>query len=368
MKNSLFNHEWDVAYFVGDKTTKIYCFPWCEENKKTENIIRFASRIEAEQVGYRPCKTCCSHLPHGSWEDHKDEIRLMVPKEFSFAENMKYLSIAPNESMYRIKDNRIYKAVPIEQETVLIEISTDHDDSLIIRFVGHTIPSHKWVRAAVARFVREWFDLETDLRPFYRLVENDPLLQKVTSQFYGLRLIGIPDLFEAICWGIIGQQINLSFARTLKRRFVETFGRHVNWNGEPYWIFPSPQVVAELKISDLTELQMSARKGEYLIGVARLMAEGKLTKERLIGAGDYKEAEKALVKIRGIGPWTANYTLMFCLRMPTALPIDDVGLHNAMKHLLGFENKPSKAEILKLFSRWKNWEAYATFYLWRLLY
>lgn len=45
----------------------------------------------------------------------------------------------------------------------------------------------------------------------------------------------------------------------------------------------------------------------------------------------------------------ANYTVMFCLSMLTALPIDDVGLHNAMKHLLGFGNKPSKAESLKLF-------------------
>jgi DNA-3-methyladenine glycosylase II len=311
---------------------------------------------------------CYSGLPQGSWEDLQQEIKLIVPKEFSFAENMKYLSKSPNECMFHIKNHRIYKVVPIEQETPLIEIRADHEDALTIRFVGNTTPSRKWVRAAVARYVREWFDLETDLRPFYDLARNDILLQKAVSKFYGLRLIGIPDLFEALCWGIIGQQINLAFAYTLKRRFVETFGRHVEWEGERYWIFPSPQEIAALTVNDLARLQMTTRKSEYLIGVAQLISEGKLTKELLMGTGDHKKAEKMLVNIRGIGPWTANYVLMRCLRIPSAFPIDDVGLHNAMKHLMGSANKPSKEEILKRFSRWTNWEAYATFYLWRFLY
>ncbi|MBA2875438.1 3-methyladenine DNA glycosylase/8-oxoguanine DNA glycosylase [Anoxybacillus caldiproteolyticus] len=51
----------------------------------------------------------------------------------------------------------------------------------------------------MARYVREWFDLESDLRPFYDLAKREILLQKAVRQFYGLRLIGIPNLFEAQC-------------------------------------------------------------------------------------------------------------------------------------------------------------------------
>ena len=50
-------------------------------------------------------------------------------------------------------------------------------------------------------------------------------------------LLGITDLFEALSWGIIGQQINLTYAYTLKRRLVETFGSYVEWNGRKHWIF-----------------------------------------------------------------------------------------------------------------------------------
>lgn len=152
-----------------------------------------------------------------SWEDTKQEITLLVPNEFSFSENLKYLSNAPNECLFCIKDQRIYKAILIEQETFIVEISADYENQMTVRFLGGTIPSHKLVRDAVARYVRDWFDLDTDLLPFYNLAKTDILLQKAVRSFYGLRNVGIPDLFEAICWGIISQQINLTFAYTLKR-------------------------------------------------------------------------------------------------------------------------------------------------------
>ena len=81
--------------------------------------------------------------------------------------------------------------------------------------------------------------------------EKDPLLQQAVSKFYGLRNIGIPDLFEALCWGILGQQINLTYAYTLKRRFVETFGSSIEWEDQSYWIFPKPEDIAKLTVEDL---------------------------------------------------------------------------------------------------------------------
>lgn len=310
----------------------------------------------------------CPGLPQGSWKDNRQELILFVPREFSFAENLKYLSNAPNECLFHIKDQRIYKAVPVAEEIPIIEISAKDENAITIRFLGETTPSRKRIRAAVARYVRDWFDLDTDLTPFYDLAKTNRLLRSAVDSFYGLRNVGIPNLFEAICWGIIGQQINLTYAYTLKRRFVENFGQHVVCHGEKYWIFPTPQEIAVLTVEDMDVLRMTVKKCEYIIGVAQLIAQGKLSKALLLDARDHKSAEKMLVQIRGIGPWTANYVLMRCLRFPSAFPIDDVGLHNAIKHLLGTEKKPTKEEILQLSSTWTNWESYATFYLWRVLY
>jgi DNA-3-methyladenine glycosylase II len=303
-----------------------------------------------------------------SWEDNSDVVKLSLPKEFNFEENLKYLSRNLNECLYRIHNNRIYKAMPIGEKTVMIEISSVDESFLNIRFLGERKPICTTIRAEVVRNVREWFDLDRDLRPFYALAKEDPLLGEAVNSFYGLRIIGIPDLFEALCWGILGQQINLAFAYTLKRRLVENFGRRVEVNGIAYWIFPTPKELAALSVSDLKNLQITGKKSEYLIGVAQLMAEGKLSKDMLLETANIKEAEKMLVNIRGIGPWTANYVLMRCLRFPSAFPIDDVGLQNAIKLLLGKEKKPNKEEIMKFAVNWTNWESYATFYLWRFLY
>ncbi|TCP21326.1 DNA-3-methyladenine glycosylase II [Scopulibacillus darangshiensis] len=301
-------------------------------------------------------------------EDHKDIIKIDTPSEFSFNENLSYLGRSQNECMFTIVDDKLYRAIALDSKIILVEIGADEESALTIRFFGHTIPESKKVRAGVVGYIRDWFDLDTDLLPFYQMAETDPLLKQPVSKFFGLRNMGIPDLFEALAWGIIGQQINLDYAYTLKRRFVEKYGTSVEWQGIKYWTFPAPEDIAQLEAEDLFDLKMTVKKCEYLIGVARMLVSGDLSKEKLLAAKSFKAAEKTLVNIRGIGPWTANYVLMRCLRFPSAFPIDDVGLHNAMKLVLGLEKKPAKSEIQKYALNWSNWESYATFYLWRLLY
>lgn len=300
--------------------------------------------------------------------NQQDHLIITVPKEFSFKENINYLSRSTNECMFEIIDGKVIKAIPAGKEILLIEVSENPEGNLLIRFIEKSTSSNESVLNEVVHYVRDWFDLDNDLKPFYEMAEKDPLLHQAVSKFYGLRNIGIPDLFEALCWGILGQQINLTYAYTLKRRFVEAFGSSIEWGGQQYWIFPEPEVIAKLTVEDLSPLKMTVKKCEYLIGVAQLIADGSLSKELVMGTNDFKEAEKLLVKIRGIGPWTANYVLMRCLRFPNAFPIADVGLHNAIKHVTGSEEKPTIEEILKLAAPWTNWKSYATFYLWRFLY
>jgi DNA-3-methyladenine glycosylase II len=205
------------------------------------------------------------------------ELKLPVPKEFSFEENLKYLSRSTNECLFQIKDQRIYRALRFEKETVILEIGAEDETYITIRILGDAPPSNK-IMEDIAQYVIEWFDLDRDLQPFYEMAQNDLLLKRAVESFYGLRVIGIPDLFEALCWGILGQQINLTYAYTLKRRLVENFGQSVEHAGDCYWIFPTAEDIAALTVEDLSVLRMTVKKSEYLISVARLMVEGNLQK------------------------------------------------------------------------------------------
>ena len=121
-------------------------------------------------------------------------------------------------------------------------------------------------------------------------------------------------------------------------------------------------------MDDLRKLQFTVRKAEYIIGVAKAMRSGELSKEILLKKQDYQQIQKSLMSIRGIGAWTADYVMMKCLHYPSAFPIADVGLHHALMLQLGIERKPTIEEIREMSRNWEGWQAYATFYLWRSLY
>ncbi|WP_421052357.1 DNA glycosylase, partial [Lysinibacillus capsici] len=300
------------------------------------------------------------------WHDVDDVMIINLPANFDMNANLGYLTREKNECLYEIENNIITKVIAIGEMLSLVQISVIDNQQMVVQFLNGSRPIEKREREKIATYILEWFDLDNDLTPFYEMANTDPLLQIPAQKFYGLRVIGIPDLFEALCWGVLGQQINLAFAYSLKRQFVESFGDSIEWNGKKYWVFPPYERIAQLEPTDLAAIKMTVKKSEYIIGIARLMACGELSKEQLMKM-NFKEAEKSLIKIRGIGPWTANYVLMRCLGFQTAFPIDDVGLINSIKTLRNMNQKPTKEEILALSIPWKNWESYATFYLWRVL-
>lgn len=293
-------------------------------------------------------------------------LTIPTPKEFDFQQNLSYLARSDKECMFTVQNNTISKAISINDSLVIFHITAD-DTQLIVTLSGDEY-FPETIQAGVRDYIIDWFDLHTNLKPFYNMASKDPLLLETIHSFSGLRMIGIPDLFEALCWGIIGQQINLNFAYTLKERFVRQFGQTITYENKSYSIFPKPEVIATQTIENLQPLQLPKRKCAYLIGVAKLLANGELSKEKLLAMPSIKEAEKTLVAIHGIGPWTANYVLMRCLRFPDAYPTGDVGLHNAIKHQLNSNEKPTKETLIRLGESWQGWQAYATFYLWRTLY
>ncbi|MEH7239148.1 DNA-3-methyladenine glycosylase 2 [Bacillus sp. JJ1562] len=299
------------------------------------------------------------------WNDHESYIEIFPPKEFNFEECLIFLGRSKQEVLHQIKKDSLYKLVKGKKSLVLCKIGYTNN-SIRLEF-PISIPSiHE--RKEVGENIWEWFDLDQDLRGFYQVASQDKVLKSLAQKYYGLRIMCIPDLFEAIVWAIMGQQINLTFAYTLKKRFVEQFGESLTFEGETYWLFPSFEKIALINIDDLTKLQFTNRKAEYIIDIAKAMANGQLTKELLLQKQDDQQVKKTLMMIRGIGAWTADYVMMKCLHIASSFPIADVGLHNALKNLLGLEKKPTIEEIEEYAKNWDGWQAYATFYLWRSLY
>ncbi|WP_062105688.1 DNA-3-methyladenine glycosylase family protein [Bacillus niameyensis] len=166
--------------------------------------------------------------------------------------------------------------------------------------------------------------------------------------------------YTTLIRSIIHQQVNMKFAISLTETFVKTFGFEID--GVPF--YPLPETVAKLATEQLRVLKFSQRKAEYIIDLAQKLASGELILENLSTLPD-EEIIRELVKIRGVGPWTAQSFLLFGLGRPNLFPAADIGIQKAIKNLLGLEKKPTREEMLEYSKEWEPYLSYASLYLWR---
>lgn len=287
-----------------------------------------------------------------------------VPREFEFSLCLEFLKRSPHEILHTCEGDQVTKLIAVAGKRVLFRVSQGKGNQLKVKLLNTT--SNATIRRDVTQYVREWFDVDTDLIPFYSMAARDQILSRLVKQFYGYRVVGYPDLFESLVWAVLGQQINVPFAYLLKKRFVEQHAERLVVNGQTHYIFPYPAVVSQLTDSNLLPLQFSRQKSRYTIGIAEAFVENRISKEKLRGL-PFADAKEMLMRIKGVGNWTASYALMKTFHYPEAFPLEDAGLHNALKKQLRLDRKPTLEEVRKAFRRYKGWEAYATLYLWKSL-
>jgi AraC family transcriptional regulator of adaptative response / DNA-3-methyladenine glycosylase II len=176
----------------------------------------------------------------------------------------------------------------------------------------------------------------------------------------GLRVPLTLDPFEALVWAILGQQVNLAFAYALRRDLIRLVGTPV----EDLIAHPEAEQIAMLVPEDLQARRFSRRKAEYVLHAAAQVASGDLKLEQLLTA---TSAGKALLSLRGCGPWTAQYVLMRGLGFRDCVPIGDSALTSALQRWFQLEERPDGPETKRLMAQFAPHRSLATFHLWASL-
>ena len=291
-------------------------------------------------------------------------VLLSKPDLFSFKECLWFLDRNYDECLHKINSGSITKAIHLNGAPCVFTLVEDEKN--ILATMEHGSASSENVDA-LRRYAIEWMDMEKNIRPFYRLLKQDKKLNYMVKKFAGLRLIGIADLYETLCWCIIGQQINLSFAYKIKRRLVETYGRRINTLRGEYLLFPEPETIAGINEEKLKELQFSRQKANYIIHISKAFCEERISREKLSALKTTEERRELLTSLKGIGEWTANYALMKTLKDPDSVPYSDVGLLNALSNHELIRDRSDRKNMEKLFGKFEGWKSYLVFYLWRSL-
>jgi DNA-3-methyladenine glycosylase II len=289
-------------------------------------------------------------------------LSIPIPENFSFKECLWFLDRGFDDCLHKVQDGSVTKLLRIGYQGHSLLSISESDGALRVDLLkGEARESE------IVSYITEWLHLEGNVAPLKAIARQDADLEQLVEKYWGLRLISIPDLFEVLCWSIIGQQINLTFAYKLKRSLVEAVGESETYEGEVYHVFPTPGQVLRLSFEDLKAMQYSTQKARYLHIVAEAFLAGEISVEKLSLMESTPEMLKSLMNLKGVGEWTANYVAMKCLRRPDAITYGDAGLLNGYRQLKGLDRKPTREELEDFFRQFPGWEAYIVFYIWRSL-
>lgn len=164
----------------------------------------------------------------------------------------------------------------------------------------------------------------------------------------------IPDLFPALIFAIIGQQISLKAARTIWARMQERFGDI------------TPERMTQINVEQIRECGMQTTKANYIKGIADTVADGRFNLDELYQLSD-QEAIKKLSGLNGIGVWTAEMLLLNCMERPDIVSYGDIAIRRGMMMLYGL-TELSKEQFKEYRKRYSPFGSVASIYLWRVSY
>jgi DNA-3-methyladenine glycosylase II len=190
-------------------------------------------------------------------------------------------------------------------------------------------------------------------------MRRDPVLAAIIKQ-HGHCALGEArdrfDHFTMLVRAIVFQQLSTKAATTIYNRLLERMPDGV----------ASPHALSSLTDDQLRAAGISRQKASYLRDLGSKVAAGDVPLDALDALAD-EDIITALTKVKGIGRWTAEMFLIFRLQRPDVLPVNDLGILNAIQKAYRLRKKPTAKRLRQIGEPWRPYRSIACWYLWRSL-
>ena len=163
-----------------------------------------------------------------------------------------------------------------------------------------------------------------------------------------------PDLWRSLVGAIVGQQLSVAAARTIRGRVAALGSNH----------FPTPAEILAVPEDVLRGAGLSRAKVAYVRDLAARWEAGELDPEAITKLPDEEVIER-LVRVKGIGRWTAEMVLIFSMGRPDVFAVDDLGLRIGAQRAYDLPERPDKVELMRIGEAWRPYRSVASLYLWR---
>ena len=186
------------------------------------------------------------------------------------------------------------------------------------------------------------------------LSNKDKVLKKLIQTYRNEYLNLNSNYFHSLINSIIGQQISVSAADSMKTKFFK-LKRNI-----------TPQTVSKLRATDLRKCGLSRQKILYIRNISKFFLQNKKFIKN-INKSSEEEIYNNLIEIKGVGDWTIHMFLMFSYGSSNIFPTGDLGFLKAISKLYKVQLPISERKLKLLYKKWSPYSSQATWYLWRSL-
>ncbi len=263
----------------------------------------------------------------------------------------------------RFQDGVFSKVVRTAKGPCLIALyRSGNNVELRLKSRDTAVESHPSVIDKVQDAAKKILGLSFPLPAFYEFASRDPVLSTSISAHHGLRPNLQVDPFEMLVASISAQQINLGFAYTVRSRLVAEYGESLQFDGEAYYAFPTPETLAKLKPGDLIPLQFSRQKERYILNLAKAIRSGEIDLDRMAELDD-TTVQKKLTVLVGIGRWTSDWFLARFLGRGNVIAAGDLAVKRSIERHYFNGERVSEDQIREYAVRWGDFTNLAVRYL-----
>lgn len=172
----------------------------------------------------------------------------------------------------------------------------------------------------IAEVVNDYFDMKTNYTQIKSILCKNDLNMKMASDYgYGIRILH-QDMWEMLISFIISAANNIPRISKTIENISKAYGKEILFNGEKYYLFPTPEELSKASIEDLRRLNLGFRD-KYIYAVTQKVLSGDINLES-INKLPIKEAKKELMKLPGVGAKVADCILLFSMNKKEAFPVD----------------------------------------------
>ena len=297
-------------------------------------------------------------------ETRENLIKPVPPFDFGLTVGHKYSFSADREEAGDIAPDDAFSRLAEVGDRLLLatvrSIGTIEHPTLQVTITGERVRAEDV--AAVSEETAWMLGADIDLQGFYSAMRADAVMASIARRLYGLHPTRAPSVFEALVQAITSQQIAGNVARIIRELLIETYGGSMSVDGRTYHSFPTPQAFLKVGTEGLRGAKLSARKAEYLVGVATQAVSGALSREALVDLSDEDLVER-LGRLRGVGSWTIEWVRMNAIGRPDGFPSGDLALRRVVSQLYFDGRALSEAEVEEFSWRWSPYRSLVTIYL-----